>query len=225
MRMEIDNNIKSTLPRIENQNAKDFLKLVEEKFRSTDKALARTLMAELTTMKLDGLKSMQHHVLDMTNTAARLKTLGKMDISKKIVLSVRLGSKRKDTLRIILALVAQMDVKTAFLDENIEEEVYMEQPKGFFIDGLGVVDTVSKLLKICCDNAAIIFFSKNDKYSKGTKHMDIKFFIMKEEIQKQIMYLEHISTDLMIVDPLTKGLPPKEFMQYVPRLGLGRIDN
>ncbi|GJV19704.1 hypothetical protein Tco_1368724 [Tanacetum coccineum] len=74
--MAIANNIKSTLPGIENQNAKDFLKFVEEKFRSADTALARTLMAELTTMKLNGLKSMQQHVLDMTNTATRLKTLG-----------------------------------------------------------------------------------------------------------------------------------------------------
>ncbi|GJX21506.1 ribonuclease H-like domain-containing protein [Tanacetum coccineum] len=41
-----------------------------------DKALVRTLMAKLTTMKFDGSKSMQQHVLDMTNTAARLKTLG-----------------------------------------------------------------------------------------------------------------------------------------------------
>ncbi|GJS49488.1 hypothetical protein Tco_0599609 [Tanacetum coccineum] len=56
MLMEIANNIKSTLPGTENQNAKDFIKLVEEKFRSVDKALARTLMVELTTMKLDGLK-------------------------------------------------------------------------------------------------------------------------------------------------------------------------
>ncbi|GKA89505.1 hypothetical protein Tco_0811317, partial [Tanacetum coccineum] len=56
MRMTIANNIKSTHPSIENQNAKDFLKLVEEKFCSTNKALARTLMAELTTMKFDGLK-------------------------------------------------------------------------------------------------------------------------------------------------------------------------
>ncbi|GJU88303.1 retrovirus-related pol polyprotein from transposon TNT 1-94 [Tanacetum coccineum] len=94
-----------------------------------------------------------------------------------------------------------------------------------FISGLGVVDTISKPLKIYCDNAATIFFSKNDKYSKGAIHMDIKFFIVKEEIQKQRVYLEHLTTDLMIADPLTKGLPPKAFTQYVPRLGVGCIDN
>ncbi|GKF19859.1 retrovirus-related pol polyprotein from transposon TNT 1-94 [Tanacetum coccineum] len=94
-----------------------------------------------------------------------------------------------------------------------------------FISGLVVVDTLSKPLKIYYDNATTIFFSKNDKYSKGAKHMDIKFFIVKEEIKKQKVYLEHISTYLMIVDPLTKGLPPKEFTHHVPRLGLGCIDN
>ncbi|GJV58830.1 retrovirus-related pol polyprotein from transposon TNT 1-94 [Tanacetum coccineum] len=95
MQMTIANNIKSTISGIENHNTKDFLKLMEEKFCSADKALAGTLMAEHITMKFDGSKSMQQHVLDMTNTVARLKTLGKGDISKRIVLSVRLGSKRK----------------------------------------------------------------------------------------------------------------------------------
>ncbi|GJV69663.1 retrovirus-related pol polyprotein from transposon TNT 1-94 [Tanacetum coccineum] len=500
-------------PGIENHNAKDFLKLVEEKFCSTDKALAGTLMDELTTMKLDGLKSMQQHVLDMTNTAARLKTLGvdkklkqkansttskvangekKEQHNNKCTFCKKEGHFQKDcpkrkawfekkaearvynpqekkldsrtvsgyfigypekskgykfyhpnhsfgivktsnakflengdvsgsvknqvvninkirdddpspidvhkfttTQDVVLEfqnqeqylnndqtsheenniptqtsepvgialniparvrksaihddyivylqemdfdididndLLHQIDVKTAFLNGNIEEESYTEQPEGFFLDGnekmvcklkksiyglklasrrwyikfndtitsfgfeeiivdrciyrkisgskfiflvlyvddillatndfgllhkskgylsknfemkdmgeasymtgisifrdvskgLGDVDTVSKPLKIYCDNAATIFFSKNDKYSKGAKHMDIKFFIVKEEIQKQRVYLEHISTDLMIVDPLTKGLPPKEFMQHVLRLGLGCIDN
>nr|GEV57578.1 retrovirus-related Pol polyprotein from transposon TNT 1-94 [Tanacetum cinerariifolium] len=76
MRMTIPNNIKSTRLGIKNQNAKDFLKLVEEKIRYANKALAGTLMAKLTTMKFDGSKSMQQHVFDMTNIATRLKTLG-----------------------------------------------------------------------------------------------------------------------------------------------------
>ena len=45
---------------------------------------------------------------------------------------------KKDSLRIIMTLVAhfdlelqKMDVKTAFLNGNLEEEVYMKQPEGF----------------------------------------------------------------------------------------------
>jgi hypothetical protein len=31
--------------------------------------------------------------------------------------------------------IHQMDVKMAFLNENIEEEVYIEQPQGFEVHG------------------------------------------------------------------------------------------
>ena len=73
MRMTIANNIKSTLPNTE--NAKEFLKSVEERFKTADKSLAGTLMAKLTTMKFDGMRGMHEHVLEMTNLAAQLKTL------------------------------------------------------------------------------------------------------------------------------------------------------
>ena len=49
-----------------------------------------------------------------------------------------------------------------------------------FISGLGVVDSISKPLKIYCDNSATVFFSKNDKYSKGAKHIELKYFVVKE---------------------------------------------
>ena len=49
---------------------------------------------------------------------------------------------KKDSLRIIMALVAQydlelhqMDVKTTFLNGDIEEEIYMDQPEGFSMEG------------------------------------------------------------------------------------------
>ena len=52
------------------------------------------------------------------------------------------------------------------------------------ISGLRVVDSIAKPLKIYCDNTATVFFSKNDKYSKGVKHMKLKYFVVKEEVQK-----------------------------------------
>jgi Reverse transcriptase (RNA-dependent DNA polymerase) len=49
---------------------------------------------------------------------------------------------RFTSIRLILAVVAsldlelhQMDVKTAFLNDNLEEEIYMEQPASFVVEG------------------------------------------------------------------------------------------
>ncbi|KAK6128152.1 hypothetical protein DH2020_038105 [Rehmannia glutinosa] len=89
-----------------------------------------------------------------------------------------------------------------------------------FISGLGIVDSIAKPLKIYCDNSAAVFFSKNDKCSRGAKHMELKYLAVKEEVQKQKVSIEHISTDVMIADPLTKGLPPKTFIRHVEWMGI-----
>ncbi|OMO97059.1 Integrase, catalytic core [Corchorus capsularis] len=89
-----------------------------------------------------------------------------------------------------------------------------------FISGFGVVDSIARPMGIFCDNFAAVFFSKNDKYSKGAKHMDLKYLSVKKEVQKRTVSIEHIGTDLMVADPLTKGLPPKTFVGHVERMGL-----
>ncbi|XP_022895207.1 uncharacterized protein LOC111409386 [Olea europaea var. sylvestris] len=74
MRMTLAKNIKSTIPKTE--NAKEYMKFVEERSQTADKSLAGTLMSTLTTMKFDGSRTMHEHVTEMSNIAARLKTLG-----------------------------------------------------------------------------------------------------------------------------------------------------
>jgi len=72
--MSIASSIKSALPK--NDSAKKFMKSVEERSQKANKALAGTLMSTLTTMKFDGSRTMHEHVIEMTNTAARLKSFG-----------------------------------------------------------------------------------------------------------------------------------------------------
>ncbi|KAK9089019.1 hypothetical protein Scep_028101 [Stephania cephalantha] len=89
-----------------------------------------------------------------------------------------------------------------------------------FVSGLAIIDSIAKPIRLYCDNSATVFFSKNDKYSKGAKHINLKYLSVKEEVQKQRVSIEHIGTDLMIADPLTKGLPPKTFIGHVERMGI-----
>ena len=89
MRMTIANNIKTYLPQTD--FASKFLKSVEERFKRVDKSLEGTLMAELTTMKYDGKKGIQQHILNMTKKAANLKALG-MGMDESFLVQVVLNS-------------------------------------------------------------------------------------------------------------------------------------
>ena len=50
--------------------------------------------------------------------------------------------------------------------------------------------------------------------------MELKYLSVKEEVQKRRVSFEHIRTDMMVADPLTKGLPPKAFNGHVERMGI-----
>ena len=49
--------------------------------------------------------------------------------------------------------------------------------------------------------------------------MKLKYFVIKEEVHKQKLLIEHISIKLMIANPLTKRVAPKTFNEHVERMG------
>lgn len=89
-----------------------------------------------------------------------------------------------------------------------------------FISGLRIIDSISKPLKIFCDNSAAVFMAKNNKSGSRSKHIDIKYLSIRESVKDKIVVINHISTDLMIVDPLTKVMPPIKFKDHVENMGL-----
>ncbi|RVW75628.1 Retrovirus-related Pol polyprotein from transposon TNT 1-94 [Vitis vinifera] len=67
---------------------------------------------------------------------------------------------------------------------------------------------------------ALCFYSKNNKISTGSKHMEIKYLTVKDLVIKGDTVIEHIKTESMLVDPLTKGLKPIMFKEHVVNMGV-----
>jgi hypothetical protein len=89
-----------------------------------------------------------------------------------------------------------------------------------FVSGLRVVDSIERPLKLYCDNKPVVLYAHNNKKTKAAKHINIRFYIVKEKIQDQTISLEHISAKRMIADPLMKGLPPSVFREHLAGMGL-----
>ena len=49
-----------------------------------------------------------------------------------------------------------------------------------FISALEVVHFISRSLKLFCDNSAAVSFSRNTKSTSRSKHINVKFFFVKE---------------------------------------------
>ena len=89
-----------------------------------------------------------------------------------------------------------------------------------FISRLLVVDSISRPIKIFCDNNVAVLFSKNNKSSKGSKHIELKYLTVREIVKNENIMVEHIDTTNMLADPLTKGLRPITFQRHVFNMGI-----
>ena len=89
-----------------------------------------------------------------------------------------------------------------------------------FVIGLQIVEGIERPLRLYCDNKSVVLYSNNNRSSTKSKHIDIKFLVVKEKVQSAQIFIEHLETNSMIVDPLTKGLPPKVFYEHVAHMGV-----
>jgi hypothetical protein len=89
-----------------------------------------------------------------------------------------------------------------------------------FMPGLKVVDDIHKPLKLYCDNEPAVCYAHNNKLSGAVKHIDKKFYVVKDKVREHSISIEHISTKKMLADSLTKGLPPNMFREHLAGMGL-----
>jgi hypothetical protein len=80
-------------------------------------------------------------------------------------------------------------------------------------------DDINRPLKLYYDNNPTVQYAHNNRSSDVVKYIDIKFYV-KDKVRDHIISLEHISTEKMLADPLTKGLPPNVFREHIAGMGL-----
>jgi len=89
-----------------------------------------------------------------------------------------------------------------------------------FVSGLQLVDLIEMPLQLYCDNRVAELYYKNDKSSARSRHIDIKFLVIKDRVRNNIVSVDSISTSLNIADPFTEGLSPKVFLEHVAHIGM-----
>lgn len=63
-----------------------------------------------------------------------------------------------------------------------------------------------KMTKVYCDNESTIKLAECDGYRPRTKHIDIRFHHIRQQIENGTIKVEHISTTKMVADSLTKAV-------------------
>nr|GEV76183.1 retrovirus-related Pol polyprotein from transposon TNT 1-94 [Tanacetum cinerariifolium] len=124
---------------------------------------------------------------------------------------------RLEVIRIFLAYVAhknmvvyQMDVKTAFLNGNLREEVYVSQLDGF-------VDP---------DNPNHVYKLKKALYRLKqaprvwSKYIDIRYHFIKEHVENGVIKLYFVNTEYQLADIFIKALGRERIEFLINKLGM-----
>ena len=80
---------------------------------------------------------------------------------------------------------------------------------------------ISSASKMRIDNLSALSVAKNPEHHGRMKHLDLRFYWLRDEVAKGRIEVVHLRTSHMPADILTKSLPKPKVLEMVKMLGLG----
>lgn len=115
--------------------------------------------------------------------------------------------------------LSTMEAEYVACSAAVQEAVWLRR----FLQHLEIVTDASDPVTIHCDSTAALAYAKDPKYHGKSKHIDIRYHYIRDMVAHKEVVLKHISTSLMIADPLTKPIARNAFQAHVRSLGLRRM--
>nr|GEU30633.1 hypothetical protein [Tanacetum cinerariifolium] len=143
--------------------------------------------------------------------------------------------------------IYQMDVKITFLNDELREEVYVSQLKGFIdLDNHthvykskkslhGLKQALRACMHVCsvsgkayrkaftCRKIDISIPKRHHEYGplhSRSKHIDVRYHFIKEQVKNDVIELYFVRTEYQLADIFTKALPRERFEFLINKLGL-----
>ena len=99
--------------------------------------------------------------------------------------------------------------------ENVTAEVMWVHK---LLDELGI--THPKAARLWCDNIGATYLSAHPVFHARTKHIEIDYHFVREQVAAKCLEIRFISTTDQIADGFTKPLPEKQTVMFRNNLNL-----
>ena len=100
--------------------------------------------------------------------------------------------------------------------EAAKEAVWLRK----FLRDLEVVPDMHEPIRLYCDNSGAVANAKEPRNHRKGKHIERKFHLVREIVNRGDVSVEKITSANNIADPFTKTLPARSFEQHLEGMGL-----
>lgn len=89
------------------------------------------------------------------------------------------------------------------------------------LDEIGIFQ--SGPARLWCDNLGATYLSANPVFHARTKHIEIDFHFVREQVAQKLLEIKFVSTDDQVADGFTKSLPVRQLEMFRNNLNLGKL--